>query len=303
MGSLLDKIKADVKNSGSNKGKLFYGREDEKKRVRFLIDFEDGMDITFHDSYAEGVNEPCAKHYGKQCSQCGNTNLRTRSQYAWSVWDYDAKDVKLMLFATNNYTPVPQLTAMYENYGTVKDRDFIISYTGKASDKKYTVVPMDKAKFRNDKAKPFSKEQVFKILKLAFPSSDGDNDDDVMQEDIDISKYDDMTAKELYKLCKERDINCEPKKKSNYYATLLAKEDAKFSVDSWDDEEWNEEEDAEPTIDYSKMTAQELFKLCKDRDIDCEPKKKSVFYINLLEEYDNAHNEWGDDNEEEWDEI
>ena len=48
---LVDKIKADAKKSGSNKGKFIYFREGTKLRVRFLQDMDDGMEVTFHDSH------------------------------------------------------------------------------------------------------------------------------------------------------------------------------------------------------------------------------------------------------------
>ena len=58
------------------------------------------------------------------------------------------------------------------------------------------------------------------------------------------------------------------------------------------------EEDEEKT-DYSEMSPKELFKLCKDRDIEAAPKKSAKYYINLLEEYDAAQDDWSDDGEDE----
>jgi len=56
---LVDKIKADVKKSGQNKGKFIYFREGQKQRVRFLTDMDDCMEVTFHDSFEAGINVPC----------------------------------------------------------------------------------------------------------------------------------------------------------------------------------------------------------------------------------------------------
>ena len=60
--------------------------------------------------------------------------------------------------------------------------------------------------------------------------------------------------------------------------------------EDWDDEEENEN-------DYEEMTARELYKLCKERDIDCKPKRSKEYYIDLLEEYDESLDEddWGDE--------
>ena len=53
---LVDKIKSDVKKAGANKGKFIYFREGQKQRVRFLTDMDDGMEVTFHDSFEQGIN-------------------------------------------------------------------------------------------------------------------------------------------------------------------------------------------------------------------------------------------------------
>ena len=49
------------------------------------------------------------------------------------------------------------------------------------------------------------------------------------------------------------------------------------------------------------MSAKELYNLCKERGIDAKPKKPVKFYVNLLEEYDSAHEDWEDeDDDDEW---
>ena len=53
------------------------------------------------------------------------------------------------------------------------------------------------------------------------------------------------------------------------------------------------------------MTPLKLYKLCKEREIEAEKKKPAKYYINLLEEYDNAQEDWGEeedeDSEDDWD--
>ena len=114
---LVDQIKADVKKSGQNKGKFIYFREGQKTRIRFLQDIDDGLQITFHDSYERGINVPCQEHFGRDCPYCGDDSLRTRSLYVWSVYNYEANEVQLFMFAVNNCSPIPALLAMYETYG------------------------------------------------------------------------------------------------------------------------------------------------------------------------------------------
>lgn len=231
---LLDKIKSDVKKSGSSKGKLFYVKDGTKCRIRFLDDMEDGLEIPFHDSFERGINVPCREVYGKSCPYCEDEDLRTRSQYIWNVYNYDAKEVQLFMYPVNSFSPIPALVAMHENYGTLTDRDYVISRTGKQTNTSYSVVPMDKVKFRNDKAKPYSKNQILKMIQKAYPE-DTDEDEDDIEENTSGDTYSDMTAKELYKLCIERGIEVEKKKKEKYYINLLREYDE--AQDDWDDEE------------------------------------------------------------------
>ena len=271
---LVDKIKADVKKSGQNKSKFIYFREGTKQRVRFLTDMDDGMEVVFHDSFERGVNVPCQEHLGRSCPYCEDETLRTRSQYIWSVYNYDTKEVQLFVFPVNNCSPVPAMMAMYENYGTITDRDYVISVSGKQQNKTFSVVPMDKVKFRNDKAKPYSEKAILKMLDKAFPC-------DVETED------------------EEED---ETPKKKNAPKSVGSKKNAKSEPEIEEDDDydadWGDEE--EDVIDYSEMSAKELYQLCKERDIKVAPKKPAKYYINQLEEWDKAQDDWGDEDEDEW---
>lgn len=279
---LVDQIKADVKKSGQNKGKFIYFREGQKTRIRFLQDIDDGLQITFHDSYERGINVPCQEHFGRDCPYCGDDNLRTRSLYVWSVYNYEANEVQLFMFAVNNCSPIPALLAMYETYGTVTDRDYVISVTGKQQNKTYSVVPMDKVKFRNAKAKPYSEKAVMKMLDKAYPCEDATDDED--------------------------DEDEVPKKKRASKSDSTAKKAAKKPEPEEDDDDYDydeeEDEDDDGIPDYSELTAKELYKLCKERGIEVKPKKPEKYYIKQLEEYDKAQDDWSDEDEaeEDWDE-
>lgn len=250
--SILDQLKADVKKAGSNKSKFIYFREGEKRRIRFLNDMEDAVVITMHNNFEEGINAPCRKHFGKDCPLCDREDMRTRDNYVWSVWDYDANEVKLFMFAVNRCSPIPALMAMYENFGTLCDRDYIINVQGRQLDKTYSVINMDKQKFRNTKAKPYTEKQILKMLDQAFLFNDkqedtsSDDDDSWDDDDKPAGKYDDMKPKALYDLCVERKIEAEKKKLAQYYINLL--EEADKADDDWgddddyDDDEWEDEE-------------------------------------------------------------
>lgn len=274
---LVDKIKADVKKSGQNKSKFIYFREGNKVRVRFLTDMDDGMEVTFHDSFEKSLNVPCQEHFGRACPYCEDESLRTRSQYVWSVYNYETKEVQLFMFPVNNCTPIPALMAMYENYGTITDRDFVISVSGKQQNKTFSVVPMDKVKFRNEKAKPFSEKAILKMLDKAFPCDISDDEDE--DEDEAPKK---RAPKSAGKKVKKSEPEIEEDEDDDYDA----------------DENW-EDDETEDIVDYSEMSAKELYQLCKEREIKVAPKKPAKFYINQLEEWDKAHEDWEDEDEDE----
>lgn len=273
--SLIDKIKADVKKGGSNKRKFTYFKEGQKQRIRFLQDMDEGMEITFHDSYELGINVPCQELFDRECPYCGDESLRTRSQYVWSVYNYEANEVQLFMYPVNNCTPIPAIMAMYENYGTLTDRDYVISVTGKAQNKTYSVVPMDKVKFRNAKAKPYSNKAVLQMIDKAYPCEEAEDEEEAPK------RKKKRTAKKPVKKVVE-----EPEEENDYDG----------------EEDWGEESEN----DYCSMTPLKLYKLCKEREIEAEKKKPAKYYINLLEEYDNAQEDWGEeedeDSEDEWEE-
>ena len=242
---LVDKIKSDVKKAGANKGKFIYFREGQKQRVRFLTDMDDGMEVTFHDSFEQGINVPCQELMGRNCPYCDDDSLRTRSQYIWSVWNYDTKEVQLFMFPVNNCSPIPALMAMYENYGTITDRDYVISVSGKQQNKTFSVVPMDKVKFRNEKAKPYSEKAIIKMLDKAWPCEAADDEDE-----------EDEAPK------KKR-----PAKSASSKKNRKPEPEDDYDDDDYDEgEDWEDEED-EDAVDYSEMSAKELYNLCKERGI------------------------------------
>lgn len=278
---LLDNIKKDAKKSGQSKGKFTYFREGNKVRLRFLQDMDEGMEITWHDSYEQGINVPCQEHFGKDCPYCEDDSLRTRSQYAWSVWNYETNEVQIFMFPVNNCSPIPSLVALYETYGTLTDRDYVISVSGKQQNKSFSVVPMDKAKFRNGKAKPFSEQALLKMIDKAWPAEDtGDEDDD----------EDEAPKKKKG-----------PKKSGGKTKTKKSYDEDEDEDDDYSDEDFDEEEDED---EYEDMSPKELFNLCKKRKLDAAPKKSAKYYINILREADKAEDDWGDDDDEEddWEE-
>lgn len=249
---VLDNIRNEAKKASSNKSKLLFFKDGSKTRVRFLTDMEDGLEVKFHDSFAKSINTPCRELFGETCPYCDDEELRTRNKYAFCVYDYESESVKIICEAVNSFSPIPQLVAYYDSYGTITDRDYIIQQTGKGQSKSFAIIPQDKKAFRVPKVKAYSEQKMLQILEQAYPA--------------------------------DEDAEEAPKKKGK------ARPKQK---DEWvDDEE-------ESANDYESMSAKELYQLCKERDIECKPKKEKQFYINLLEEDDEAMNDWDEEEDEE----
>lgn len=184
---LIESMKERIKNSGSSRKEVFYVAADSKKRIRFLQELDDGFEFKFHAHWNRGVNALCPETYGKDCPYCSDTDeeMKEITQYAWSVWDYDANAVRILLYKATGISPVPQLIEFAEEYGTICDRDYTIKKTGKGMSGNVTVIPSEISKFRNSKAKPFSYKQIVKLLKEAYPVNEEDlsHEDDEDEED------------------------------------------------------------------------------------------------------------------------
>lgn len=83
-------------------------------------------------------------------------------------------------------------------------------------------------------------------------------------------------------------------------AAMLAMLNGAAPVAEADDEEEDTEEEAEETaVDYSKMSARELYKICKSKGIDVEQKKPAKYYIDAINA---AEGEDEEDGADEWEE-
>lgn len=301
--SIVNDIKNQVKKSGTNKQKFMYFKSGTKARIRFLDDMEDGIKVLFHDSYTEGINTPCQETFGRVCKYCNNEDLRHRDLYAWSVWDHEAKEVKLLMAPVNSFSPVPSLVAMYETYGTLLDRDYVIQKNGQGTNSSFSVIPMDKSKFINKKAKPFTKSKVLSLIDKGFSEENEEDETDIPLKSKkrkttkpSASDYDEYTPRELYEECIARGIDATKKKPARYYIKFLEEDDMEMAA---------EEEAEDEEIDYDEMTTKELYKLCIDKGIKVRPKKARSEYLELLEELEEENedeeDDWEDEEEDEED--
>ena len=183
---LIDAMKERIKSSGTSRKEVFYVGADSKRRIRFLQELDDGFELKFHSHWNRGINALCAELYGEDCPYCADTDedMKEVTQYAWSVWDYDANAVRILLYKATGVSPVPQLIEFAEEYGTICDRDYTIKKSGKGMGSNITVIPSEVNKFSNKKAKPYNYKQVLKLLQKAYPinsedaNADDEDDDD-----------------------------------------------------------------------------------------------------------------------------
>lgn len=286
---LINQIKADVAKSGANKAKILYVRSDAKVRVRFLQELDNGYSFVFHDNFNEGINCFCPKNIDddNDCVFCegeSEIQVRTRNLYAWSVYNYDTKQVEIALFAVNQCAPVNQLIMMSETFGTIMDRDYVLAKSGKQQTTAYAVIPQDKEKFRNPKAKPMSQEAIMKILSEAFPYEDEKSGSEKVESKLPKPKKYAKTDEEIpFDVDAEEEEVPKKKKSKEKKSSVLTEE---FIEDTLEDNDIDED-------DF--MEYHELKSLKKLKD-----KSKSEFKA-MVKEYLEALDE--DEDEDEDDEF
>lgn len=275
--SLVDVMKERISNSGKSKGSIFYVKKDGKIRVRFLQDMEEGMMVTFHDKWKE-FNHPCLSYYGKECPNCKNSEARTSENYIWSVYNYETKQVELFIYKANKCSPIPSLISMYESYGTICDRDYVIQKHGEGTDTNYSVVPMDKKAFKGEH-EAFEKKKVYAMLLKAFPCEDLDADD-VDDDEEEPPKKAKKSAKkpepEPEEDDEEEDEDDEDEEDEEEEEKPKSSKKAKVPVD--------EDEDDDETPDFNSMSPVELKKAAKKYGIKITEGMKKSKLVALLED-------------------
>lgn len=107
--------------------------------------------------------------------------------------------------------------------------------------------------------------------------------------------YENMTSKALYKLCCDRGISSQCKKRDK--ASLIAVLKANDGTANEDEDDWGDE-DEEETDPYAGKSAKELFKMCSDRGIKTKPKQSADAYVKLLKKADEAEDETEDEEDD-----
>lgn len=216
MGNLIKEMKERIAKSGSSKKEIMYFTPDSVKRIRFLTDLNDGIMIQFHSDFENHIFEVCHDQEDHENCKLCQEEVPIIEQYAWSVWDYDSNAVRILCIKATGISPVPALIELYEEYGTLTDRDLKIKKIGKGTGGSYAVTPLDKSRFRNGKAKPFTEKQIREIFDKAYSSVDTDDDEEdeapkkkakkekkTKKEPTLRDKFEELSFKELKDICLE----------------------------------------------------------------------------------------------------
>lgn len=155
-------------------------------KVRFLWERRDGLVLARHDE--GGPPRPgkaritsCYRNveYGeKDCPECAN-KVPIKKEHFWLVYNYAAPNtdgsfgqVQLLHFRDTAYTPVKQLKAMEESFGTIKDRDLTIQRIPAPSPQgstipatQYLAIPDSPTKFAFELSDVPSEEDVIEYLR------------------------------------------------------------------------------------------------------------------------------------------
>lgn len=227
--TLLDAIKDDIARQGSSRAYqeiLRIKNSGEKKRVRFLDSFNDGMGIRMHSEW-NGYNHPCLKYKKQDCPHCDGP---THTIYVWNAYDYEEGKVVLVTGKSNRASVVPGLVAIEEDLGDITDQDIIITRNGTGTSTTYTLMPTGKIKPLGKKVKPFSKNEIMKIFFEAF-NNFGD-EDNIDEEDFDDEEYEpEEKPKKKVKAVKKA------------AKTVKSKPDFDDEDEDFDDDEWDDDED------------------------------------------------------------
>lgn len=177
--SIVSSMKQKINKAGNSKGSMFFLKSGNKVRVRFLTDM-DGANkpavVKFHSKWQE-FNHPCMRYFGKSCPNCKNDDAAHYETYNFTVYNYESKQREILSHKATKASALPALIGLYEAYGTITDRDIVITRNGSGFDTSYTAVGLDKKEFRGKgKVKAFTKKELLKKLFEAFPY-EGDEDE------------------------------------------------------------------------------------------------------------------------------
>lgn len=204
--NLIKKMKENIAKSGSSQRDVMYIAADSVKRVRFLQELDQGFEFQFHSNWDPKIYTLCKDPEDHENCELCEQGIGIIENFVWSVWDYDSNSVRLLVFKASGISPVPSLIEMYEEFGTIMDRDYKIKKVGKGMGSSFVVTPLDKAKFNNKKAKAKTELEVKDIFEKAFPysESDDEDEDDTEEEEVKEVKKSKKKSKKVKKSPEEK---------------------------------------------------------------------------------------------------
>lgn len=211
-GGMLDRIRDGINNPTSGGGgmpaKQSFIPSGKSKRFRFFTEWDEDqiIEITMHGKFQVIFPQPCLKYYGKKCPFCKlpKDKMRTYSSFVFTVWEYqDAEEgtegrKRILLTESRPNQIAEGLMEVFDENGTITDRDLIITRKGERNTTRYKVkaVKGGSSKFEAEdkegkavKAKPYDKDKVFAILSERLVESakakESDDEDEDSDEDDD----------------------------------------------------------------------------------------------------------------------
>lgn len=218
--NLIKSMKESIAAAGASKRDIVYFKPDESIRVRFLTELDAGVTVTMHNQFSpdgNGIFAICEDPEDHESCKYCKQEVPIQEWYAWCVWDYDAAEVRLIFQKATGISPVPSLIEMYENYGTILDRDYKIKKVGKGKGGSFVITPLDKSTFKSKKAKPYTDDKIRDLIEKAYsskPTSDDEDDDDEEEKTKKKSKskrkekslrekYDDLDFSDVKQIARE----------------------------------------------------------------------------------------------------
>ena len=97
----------------------------------------------------------------------------------------------------------------------------------------------------SSKCKKRDKKTLIEVLKAYDAEQNSDDEWDEEEQEVEKDQYEGMTAKELYKMCKDRGLSAVPKKTADVYAKILknADEEAKKKEKTKVEDETEDDDD------------------------------------------------------------
>lgn len=135
------------------------------------------------------------------------------------------------------------------------------------------------------------KKETKKAVKEKAKKAKADEAEEESEDD-----YDNMTSKDLYKLCCDRGISSKCKKRDKATLISVLRENDGAEPETEEDDSLYDEEDENP---YAGKTARELYKMCCNRGIKAKTKQSADAYVKLLEKADEAEVE-EDEDDDDW---